>query len=386
MGDRTGIEWTDATWNPMTGCTKATAGCDHCYAATIAASKTRAIYLRQLPVRNTDKARADPFAPRFWPQRLDQPLHWREPRRVFVNSMSDVFHAHFGLEMIQQVFEVMNRAPRHQFQVLGRSDRPLVECDHNAVHARLVEARKALGITFEFRAVYPARLLVQALRVPARFGHEVARSALRRCCGHGVHEDGNVRAVDRAVFRVTGLRMRFENEEVHEGCGTGVRMLASLSSAANDSHNSACGARLSWIPTSTPIPSQPEPKLIVAWATAIDHWSLYRLHGVVTQNHFEDIPIRGTMSDVALRFFPAPISTSHGCGIVCDLVDGLAAFVLRGDQAVHAENRYAFFRRSADKCDGARRLEKEQAAGIRDACHGKPCFDLVNGHLGSLAA
>ena len=120
MGNRTGIQWTDATWNPMTGCTKTTAGCDHCYAATIAASKTRDIYLRQLPIKNTDKARADPFAPRFWPQRLDQPLHWREPRRVFVNSMSDVFHAHFTLEMIQRVFDVMNRAPWHQFQVLTK--------------------------------------------------------------------------------------------------------------------------------------------------------------------------------------------------------------------------------------------------------------------------
>ncbi len=91
MSDKTGIEWTDATWNPMTGCTKMTAGCEHCYAATIAASKTPDIYLGQAPVRNTEKTRTDPFAPRFWLNRLDQPLRWREPRRIFVNSMSDVF-------------------------------------------------------------------------------------------------------------------------------------------------------------------------------------------------------------------------------------------------------------------------------------------------------
>lgn len=120
MSDKTGIEWTDATWNPMTGCTKMTAGCEHCYAATIAASKTRDIYLRQAPVRNTEKARTDPFSPRFWLNRLDQPLHWREPRRVFVNSMSDVFHSHFTLEMIQRVFNVMNEAWWHQFQVLTK--------------------------------------------------------------------------------------------------------------------------------------------------------------------------------------------------------------------------------------------------------------------------
>ena len=120
MGLKTGIEWTNATWNPMTGCTKISSGCDHCYAYTIAQAKTRDVYLRQLPVRNTQANRADPFAPRFWEDRLEQPLHWGEPRRVFVNSMSDVFHAHFTLPMIQRVFEVMNQASWHQFQVLTK--------------------------------------------------------------------------------------------------------------------------------------------------------------------------------------------------------------------------------------------------------------------------
>ncbi len=120
MGARTGIEWTDATWNPMTGCAKLSAGCDHCYAATVAQTKTRETYLRRLPVKDTEGNRADPFAPRFWPDRLEQPLRWREPRRIFVNSMSDVFHAHFSLEMIRSVFEIMNRATWHQFQVLTK--------------------------------------------------------------------------------------------------------------------------------------------------------------------------------------------------------------------------------------------------------------------------
>lgn len=120
MGDRTAIEWTDATWNPMTGCTKLTAGCDHCYAAVVAERKTREVYLRQLPVKDTPENRADPFAPRFWPERLGQPLKWREAKRVFVNSMSDVFHAHFSLAQIQQVFRVMNVATQHQFQVLTK--------------------------------------------------------------------------------------------------------------------------------------------------------------------------------------------------------------------------------------------------------------------------
>jgi protein gp37 len=120
MGDRTTIEWTDATWNPMTGCTKLTRGCDHCYAAVLAHTKVRETYLAQRPVKDTPANRADPFAPRFWPERLDQPLRWREPKRIFVNSMSDVFHAHFSLTQIQQVFAVMNAASHHQFQVLTK--------------------------------------------------------------------------------------------------------------------------------------------------------------------------------------------------------------------------------------------------------------------------
>jgi len=120
MGTRTGIEWTNATWNPMTGCTQLSAGCDHCYAKTVADRRVRDIYLRRLPVRDTEANRAAPFAPRFWPERLRQPLGWREPKRVFVNSMSDVFHAHFTLAMIQQVFAVMNEASQHQFQLLTK--------------------------------------------------------------------------------------------------------------------------------------------------------------------------------------------------------------------------------------------------------------------------
>ena len=116
----TAIEWTDETWNPMTGCTKISAGCDHCYAHVVAHRRTREVYLRQLPVKDTPANREDPFAPRFWEGRLMLPFSWREPRRVFVNSMSDVFHAHFSLEQIQQVFTVMNANPQHQFQLLTK--------------------------------------------------------------------------------------------------------------------------------------------------------------------------------------------------------------------------------------------------------------------------
>jgi protein gp37 len=120
MGTKTGIEWTDATWNPMTGCTQISAGCDNCYALKLARTKQRETYLRRLPVKDTPANSADPFAPRFWEERLELPVRWREPRRIFVNSMSDVFHAHFSLEMIRRVFDVMKRAHWHQFQVLTK--------------------------------------------------------------------------------------------------------------------------------------------------------------------------------------------------------------------------------------------------------------------------
>ena len=120
VGLHTAIEWTNATWNPMTGCTKLSAGCDHCYAHTVAERRTREVYLRALPVKDTPDNWANPFAPRFWPDRLRQPLSWKDPKRVFVNSMSDVFHAHFSLDMIKRVFDVMNQAQRHQFQLLTK--------------------------------------------------------------------------------------------------------------------------------------------------------------------------------------------------------------------------------------------------------------------------
>ena len=116
----TGIEWTNETWNPMTGCTKISSGCDNCYAFTLAHTKVRDAYLRQVPIKDTVANREDPFAPRFWDERLMKPFSWRAPKRVFVNSMSDVFHAQFSLEKIQQVFDVMNALPQHQFQVLTK--------------------------------------------------------------------------------------------------------------------------------------------------------------------------------------------------------------------------------------------------------------------------
>lgn len=120
MGDRTGIEWTDATWNPVTGCTKVSTGCDHCYAETLARKRLRDTYLRRLPVSDGNGNRADPFAVRLWPERLEHSIRWSEPRMVFVNSMSDLFHRDVPDEFVTQVFEVMLSVDWHIYQVLTK--------------------------------------------------------------------------------------------------------------------------------------------------------------------------------------------------------------------------------------------------------------------------
>ena len=120
MGTKTGIEWTDATWNPVTGCTKVSAGCDHCYAEALARRRLRDVYLRRPPEVNTSANRADPFAVRLWPVRLDAPIKWSEPRMVFVNSMSDLFHHDVPDEYVLRIFDVMLTADWHVYQVLTK--------------------------------------------------------------------------------------------------------------------------------------------------------------------------------------------------------------------------------------------------------------------------
>jgi protein gp37 len=120
MGQKSKIEWTDATWNPTTGCTKLTAGCDNCYAHTLAHGRLSDIYARRLPVVDTPETRADPFAVRLWDSRLGEPAKWRSPRMVFVNSMSDLFHVNVPDEFTRRIFEVMLRVDRHTYQVLTK--------------------------------------------------------------------------------------------------------------------------------------------------------------------------------------------------------------------------------------------------------------------------
>lgn len=116
MADSSHIEWTDATWNPVTGCTKISPACKFCYAERLA---------RRLQAMGQQNYR-NGFRLTLQPQMLEHPLRWRQARRVFVNSMSDLFHDDVPASYILQVFDVMKRASRHQYQILTkRSERLL---------------------------------------------------------------------------------------------------------------------------------------------------------------------------------------------------------------------------------------------------------------------
>lgn len=120
MGQRSGIEWTNSTWNPVTGCTQVSAGCDHCYALTLARRRLKDNYTRRPPLVDRPGSDLDPFAVRLWPERLEEPLRWKVGRMIFVNSMSDVFHSDIPEQYIRRLFEVMLSADWHIFQVLTK--------------------------------------------------------------------------------------------------------------------------------------------------------------------------------------------------------------------------------------------------------------------------
>ena len=120
MPERTAIEWTDATWNPTTGCTRVSAGCDHCHAERLSRRLLAATYCAQLPVVNTEANRGNPFAVRTWPDRLAIPGSWRRPRRVFVNSMADLFHKDVPEGFVRRCFQVMLGVGRHVYQILTK--------------------------------------------------------------------------------------------------------------------------------------------------------------------------------------------------------------------------------------------------------------------------
>jgi protein gp37 len=163
MMAKTSIEWTSHTWNPVTGCTEVSPGCDHCYARTFAER------FRGVP----GHPYAQGFDLRLWPARLDLPVKWREPRRIFVNSMSDLFHKDIPDSFILEVFRTMTqRAPWHTYQVLTKRPSRLV-------HTRLLRdilsiadgwpAHIWLGVSVENNAYRWRIEKLRAVPAPIRF-------------------------------------------------------------------------------------------------------------------------------------------------------------------------------------------------------------------------
>lgn len=117
MSSVSSIEWTDATWNPIIGCTKVSQGCKYCYAEVFAER------FRGVPGHFFEQG----FDIRLVPSKLEEPLKWTKPRKIFTCSMSDVFHEKVPTDYIKQIFEVMERADHHIFQVLTKRSSRLVE-------------------------------------------------------------------------------------------------------------------------------------------------------------------------------------------------------------------------------------------------------------------
>jgi protein gp37 len=122
MVNRSAIEWTEVTWNPVTGCDRVSAGCDHCYALTLA-KRLKAMGVAKYQQDGDPRTSGPGFGVTPHPEALDEPYGWRTPRVVFVNSMSgrnDLFHARVPLTFIRDVFDVIADTPQHTYQVLTK--------------------------------------------------------------------------------------------------------------------------------------------------------------------------------------------------------------------------------------------------------------------------
>jgi protein gp37 len=159
MSGRTPIEWTESTWNPVTGCTKISAGCDNCYAE-----------------RFSERFRGTPGHPfengfdlTLRPQRLDQPLSWRRPRMIFVNSMSDLFHKQVPFSFLDRAFDTMERAHWHKFQILTKRSSRL----RDYVNARYADGPAPqhiwLGTSIEDGSKKSRARHIQATKASVRF-------------------------------------------------------------------------------------------------------------------------------------------------------------------------------------------------------------------------
>jgi protein gp37 len=139
MADNSAIEWTDATWNPVTGCTRITLGCDFCYAERFS-ERFRGV--KGHPFENG-------FDLTLRPERLAQPVKWRQPRRIFVNSMSDLFHKKIPTAFIDSVFDTMDQAEWHIYQVLTKRSSLIVRYLRNRYGSKKAPPHIWVGVSIE---------------------------------------------------------------------------------------------------------------------------------------------------------------------------------------------------------------------------------------------
>ena len=178
MAAQTDIEWTDATWNPVSGCTKVSRGCDHCYAERFS-ERFRGIA-------------GHPFGAGFdltlRPHKLSEPLNWRRPRRVFVNSMSDLFHKEIPLEYIDRVFDTMEQAHWHVFQVLTKRSSLLRRYLNARYRSGIAPPHIWVGVSVEDRKALVRLRHLQEARAAVRFvSFEPLLEDLGRLDLHGIH-------------------------------------------------------------------------------------------------------------------------------------------------------------------------------------------------------
>ncbi|MFD9114640.1 DUF5131 family protein [Streptomyces bottropensis] len=158
MSDRSAIEWTEATWNPTTGCDRVSPGCDNCYAMTLA-KRLKAMGQAKYQNDGDPRTSGPGFGLTVHPDALQIPYGWRSPRTVFVNSMSDLFHARVPLDFVRQVFQVMADTPQHTYQVLTKRARRLrqvadkLEWPANVWMGVSVESSKELARVDDLRRV-----------------------------------------------------------------------------------------------------------------------------------------------------------------------------------------------------------------------------------------
>ena len=131
VADKSAIEWTEATWNPTTGCDRISAGCDNCYALTLS-KRLKAMGVPKYQTDGDPRTSGPGFGVAIHPDALATPYAWRRPRLVFVNSMSDLFHARVPLDVHRDVFDVMQDTPQHTYQILTKRARRLTRVAQRA--------------------------------------------------------------------------------------------------------------------------------------------------------------------------------------------------------------------------------------------------------------